>query len=228
MPVPNICYLDSETRDLFDDVGGRGEDVGHWLSDDFKFSSSGIFNLSFGMAATYDNAGLRFWLDPLELIQFLVDDSIDMIVTFNGDSFDFPMILSQVEKPEKVSGAWQFSEGFQTFYTMLGKKSVDVLVECEKVLGHRVKLDQLIQAMFGKRKEMDGADWWKFYTSGDLEKNTKAVNYLIADVLDLYKIYAVAHEMGKLAYMDNVGQARPFDIKIPTLEDIKAAAGAPY
>ena len=213
MAVPNIVYLDTETKNLFDDVGGRGVDIKHWLSDDIVLTSEGILKLAFGIAATYDNEGLRFWSDPAELLGYLLDEKVDHIVHFNGTTFDIPMILAQVDPPKIEGGKAIFSESFQMCYDLIGTKSTDILVKCEEVLGHRISLDSIIQGCFGRSKIMSGADWWKYYTSGDILKQTTAVNYLIGDVLDLYKIHSIGLELGQLAFTDSGGKKNSFKVE---------------
>jgi len=214
MAVKNILYLDIETQNLFDHVGGRGEDIGHWLDPEFKFTQEGVLKLKFGIGATYDNQGLVFWADPGELLAYLLDPSVDQIVHFNGNSFDVPMLIAQLEPPIKTPAGHTFSESFQQCFTELGSKSLDLLAEIERVLNYRISLDSIMQGTLQKKKTMSGADWWPAYISGDIIRQTLATNYLMADVLDLYKIHGIIAELGQLAFINKQGQREVFTINL--------------
>ncbi len=218
--VANVVYLDSETKNLFDDVGGRGRDIAHWLSDEFILTQEGVCKLAFGIASTYDNRGMKFWHDPSELLEFLMSEEVDVIITFNGEAFDFPMIISQLAPPEEKDGKLILPEPFQEIYSRIGEKSLDLMVKIEEVLGHRISLDSIKTAMFNETKTASGADFWKMFTSDDITKRIAAINYLMADVLDMYRIFGVAHELGQLAYLNQASQVTIFDIKLPDVREI--------
>jgi len=222
MAIPNYAFFDLETRKLashFSD--GWGAEIE--LPDGSK-TQSNILRMEFGMACVFDNQGIRFYDDPMDCLVALMDGSVDALVSYNGERFDIPVLLGSAED-QFAGGKLELTSGFKATYDLLKGKSIDLLRVVEGTLGHRVKLDQITQAMFDQKKEGSGETWWPDYNSGDLRLQTCAVNYLLGDVMQLYKIYGVAHELGKLAYIDQLGQPKRFDCKVPTAETLK---GVPF
>ena len=222
MAIPNYAFFDLETRKISTDFpDGWGADVG--LPDGSK-TQRNILRMQFGVGCIFDNQGIRFYDDPMDCLAALLDDSVDAIIGYNTERFDLPVLLGSVDD-QFTSGKVQLTEGFKAAYGLLKAKSIDLLRIVEAVLGHRVKLDQITQVMFDHKKEQDGATWWPDYNSTDLQIRTRAVNYLLGDVMQLYKIYGVAHELGQLAYKDQMGQTRKFSIKVPTVASLR---GEPF
>ena len=90
--------------------------------------------------------GFRRWYeeDAAKLIAAL--DDFTHIVTFNGNRFDL-----------EVLRAYAPVEG-------LRRRSFDVHEELHKLLGHRVKLDQVAKDTLGAAKSGDGiqaVQWWR-------------------------------------------------------------------
>lgn len=104
---------------------------------------------AFGLAVavTWDKEhGFRRWFeeDALRLVGEL--GGFTRIVTFNGNRFDFEVLRG---------------------YAPIGplrRLSFDVHEELHKLLGHRVKLDQLARDTLGTAKSGDGlqaVEWWR-------------------------------------------------------------------
>jgi DEAD/DEAH box helicase domain-containing protein len=116
----------------------------------------------------------------------------DMLIGFNSDSFDIPLLNRYY--PGDLSHI----------------RSLDLLVEVQKVLGRRIRLQSLAEATLGKGKSGDGlkaGEWWK---NGDREKVRE---YCIEDVRITRELYEYALEHGVLKYKD-LRDIR--DIKIDT------------
>lgn len=211
----NLCFLDTESQRVSQDfLDGWGEELKHWDSSGRSVGTSNILKMQLGAACTFDNDGMQLWSDPIELFMYLISPTVDRIVTFNGNRFDFSLILGDLVPDAYTNSA--LSLDFQEGYQALENKSIDVLVEVEKSLGHRVKLDQITSALFDRTKQVDTVQWWSYFTSPDHVKRLQAVNYLIADAMQLYKVYGVGHELGELAYRDTLGNTQRFAVKLPT------------
>jgi len=93
----------------------------------------------------------------------------DLVVGYNHIDFDYPVLQGYVLN-DMVS---------QTV-------NLDMLVDIEKQLGHRLKLDSIAAKSLGTGKTADGLDalkWWQEYKkSGDIEPMMKIAEYCCFDV----------------------------------------------
>ncbi len=105
----------------------------------------------------------------------------DFLIGYNSDSFDIPLLnryypgdLTQVH-------------------------SLDLLVEVQKVLGRRLRLQALAEATLGRGKSGDGmkaGEWWREGKQDLVRK------YCIDDVRLTRELYDYAIEHGKLKFKD--------------------------
>lgn len=128
--------------------------------------------------------------DVEPLIQQLV--RADLVVGFNVISFDYEVLMGYtiLDLPDQC-------------------RTLDMLVEVEKQLGHRVKLDSLAQASLGVGKTGDGLEalrWWK---EGKL---AEIAEYCCFDV----KVTKLVHEYGlqnkRLHYLDKFNQRKSLPV----------------
>ena len=121
-------------------------------------------------------------------------EQADMLITFNGDHFDIPLLNKY------YSGD-------------LSKiKSLDLLVEVKNSLGRRIKLDTIAEATLGTNKSGHGlqaVEWWK---TGEIDK---IIKYCIEDVKITKQLYDYALANSKLKYKDLAGGTIK-DIKLNT------------
>ena len=122
-------------------------------------------------------------------------EQADMLITFNGDHFDIPLLNKY------YSGD-------------LSKiKSLDLLVEIKKTLGKRLRLDTIAHATLGVKKGGHGlvaVEWWK---KGEIDK---IIKYCIEDVKITKDLYDYAVKNGKLMYKDLGVNGAIKDIKLNT------------
>ncbi|MBI4065804.1 ribonuclease H-like domain-containing protein [Candidatus Kaiserbacteria bacterium] len=116
----------------------------------------------------------------------------DMLIGFNSDSFDIPLL--------------------NRYYPgdLFHMRSLDLMVEVQKILGRRIRLQALAEATLGRGKSGDGmmaGDWWR---EG---KRDKVAEYCIEDVRLTRELYDYALANGVLKYKD-LRDIR--DIKIDT------------
>jgi len=119
-------------------------------------------------------------------------ESADFLIGFNSDSFDIPLLN-------------RYYPGDLTHIT-----SLDLLVEVQKALGRRIRLQSLAEATLGRGKSGDGlkaGEWWREGKKDLVRK------YCIEDVRITRELYDYAVKNGKLKYKD-LRQKR--DIKIDT------------
>jgi DEAD/DEAH box helicase domain-containing protein len=122
-------------------------------------------------------------------------EQADMLITFNGDHFDIPLL----------------NKYYSGDLTKI--KSLDLLVEVRNSLGRRIKLDTLAEATLGKNKSGHGLDaitWWQ---QGEIEK---IIKYCIEDVKITKDLYDYAIKNGKLKYKDLGAGGTVRDIKLDT------------
>lgn len=121
-------------------------------------------------------------------------EQADMLITFNGDHFDIPLLNKY------YSGD-------------LSKiKSLDLLAEVKNSIGRRIKLDTIAEATLGTNKSGHGlqaVEWWK---TGEIDK---IIKYCIEDVKITKQLYDYALANGNLKYKDLAGGAIK-DIKLNT------------
>jgi DEAD/DEAH box helicase domain-containing protein len=123
-------------------------------------------------------------------------ESSDMIITWNGDHFDIPLL--------------------NKYYTGdLGKiKSLDLMKEVVNVLGRRLKLDTVAEATLGKKKSGHGLEAIEWWLSGEIDK---IVKYCKDDVALTKEIYDYAIANNKLKYKD-VGVIKEIPLNTSTWE----------
>lgn len=116
----------------------------------------------------------------------------DLLVGFNSNTFDIPLL-----------GRY-YPGDFSHI------RSLDLLVEVQKALGRRIRLQSLAEATLGKKKAGDGLkamEWWR---EG---KRDKVAAYCVEDVRLTRELYDYARRHGVLKYTD-LRTAR--DIKLDT------------
>jgi len=147
-----------------------------------------------GIAPTGDNGISSFLQTDFPKLWPILEQA-DMLITFNGDHFDIPLLNKY------YSGD-------------LSKiKSLDLLVEVRNVLGRRIKLDTIAEATLGVKKSGHGLDaitWWQ---SGEIDK---IIKYCIDDVKLTRELYDYALKNGHLKYRDFTAGNALRDIKLDT------------
>lgn len=119
-------------------------------------------------------------------------ESADIIVGYNSEHFDIPILN-------------KYYEGNLTKI-----KSIDLMQEIKKVLGRRIKLDDVSEATLGEKKSSHGLQaiiWWR---KG--EKN-KVVEYCKQDVNVTRKLYEFILENG-FVYIPKKGNKEKIEIDI--------------
>jgi len=171
--------FDIETRNLFSDVN----------STDSTALDISVVCLHDSLTNTYTS----YLQEDFPKLWPILEQA-DMLITFNGDHFDIPLL----------------NKYYSGDLTKI--KSLDLLVEVRNSLGKRIKLDTIAEATLGIKKSGNGleaVEWWK---TGEIEK---IIKYCIDDVKITKDVYDYAIKNGVLKYKDFVtGTIK--DIKLDT------------
>ncbi|MBI5126790.1 MAG: ribonuclease H-like domain-containing protein [Candidatus Taylorbacteria bacterium] len=176
MSLRKIIF-DIETRNTFQEAG-----------------SSDPKDLDISVVCAYDSGTdtyTSYLVETLKDFWPLIEQA-DMLVTFNGNHFDIPLLNKY------YSGD-------------LSKiKSLDLLAEVRASLGRRIKLDSIAEATLGLNKIAHGLEaiaWWK---AGEIDK---IIKYCMEDVRITKEIYEYALKNKHLKYPDG---STIKDIKLDT------------
>lgn len=136
---------------------------------------------------------------------------------------DLPKLWPRLEKADRVIGYNLFHFDYpclQTYYQGDFRKipTVDLLVEIEKRIGFRVKLDTVAHATLGTGKSGDGLQAVEFWKNGEIEKLSE---YCLQDVRVTRDVYEYALTNQTVYYTDRQGQKQsvPMPIILPKSEE---------
>jgi DEAD/DEAH box helicase domain-containing protein len=118
------------------------------------------------------------------------------IITFNGIRFDYEVLRPYGLKPE-----------------FLYHKSYDILVEMQKVLGHRISLESVARATLGEGKNSSGLQAVQWYKEGKIDK---VIEYCKKDVDITRRIYEFIKKHSYVQYMSLSGEVRTCSLHSPT------------
>lgn len=117
------------------------------LSHEVEGGWNNIRAFGIAVAVTWDkDNGFRRWFedDALKLVTEL--EQYTHVITYNGNRFDIEVLRAYAPVDN------------------IRKASLDILEELHRVLGHRVKLDQVAKETLGTLKSGDGlkaVEWWR-------------------------------------------------------------------
>lgn len=158
--------FDIETRNIFEDVGKADPAL-------LDISVVCIYEFETDKYSSY-------LVEDLPKLWPILEQA-DMLITFNGDHFDIPLL----------------NKYYHGDLTKI--KSLDLLVEFRKALGRRIGLGNIAEATLGVGKSGHGlqaVEWWK---KGDIES---IIKYCIQDVKVTKDVYEYALKHKKLKYKD--------------------------
>ncbi|HRH22589.1 MAG TPA: ribonuclease H-like domain-containing protein [Candidatus Paceibacterota bacterium] len=167
--------FDIETKNLFQDVGSNNPA-------DLDISVVCIHD---SLTDTYSS-----FVDPDYSKLWPLIEQADILITFNGDHFDIPLLEKYYKKDLKHI------------------KSIDLLKEVKNSLGKRIKLDSIAEATLGRNKSGHGLEaigWWK---TGEVDK---IIKYCTEDVRITKELYEYALKNKHLKYKD-MGVAKDIPI----------------
>lgn len=122
-----------------------------------------------------------------DLVEMLI--KADLVVGYNHIYFDYPVL-----------------QGYTILDLPNQTINLDMLIEVEKILGHRLKLDSIASATLGTGKSADGLDalrWWQQYKkTGDPAPMMKIAEYCCYDVKVTKEVHEYGVKHGHLLYND--------------------------
>ncbi len=152
-------------------------------------------DMGMSVGVTYSTATGEYRIFPEKRVNELIDQLMraDLVVGFNVVNFDFEVLLG---------------------YTILDLKehvrALDLMLDVEAKLGHRLALDSIAQATLGVGKTADGLDAIRWYREGKL---TQIAEYCCFDV----KVTRMVHEYGakhkQLHFTDRFQQKRSVPVE---------------
>ena len=135
---------------------------------------------------------------------------------------DLPKLWPRLEKSDRVIGYNLFGFDYpcmQSYYTGDFRKipTVDIMLEIEKRIGFRVKLDDVAHATLGVGKSGHGLMAVEYWKKGEIDKLRE---YCLQDVKITRDVYEHALETQNVSYFDRMGQKQvvPMPIQPPTIE----------
>ncbi len=169
-----VLYFDLETKLSADEVGG-------WEN---------IVDMGMSCGVVYDSQTQRYEQyaedEVMKLIGHLRQG--ELVVGFNHIRFDLMVLAgSEVEK-----GARE-----QLYGELCSLNNFDIMVELQKLLGHRVGLDALARATLQESKSSSGLQALQWYKEGKLKE---LMDYCIKDVEITRRVHQYALQHQKLSY----------------------------
>lgn len=158
--------FDIETKNTFSDVGSNDPTA-------LDISVVCIHD-------SYDDS-LYSFLEPELKNLWPILEQADMLITWNGDHFDIPIL--------------------NKYYSgdLFKIKSLDLMKEVQGSLGRRLKLDSVAEATLGKNKSGHGLDAIQWWQNGEIDK---LIQYCKEDVKLTKDLYDYALTNNNLKYKD--------------------------
>lgn len=132
---------------------------------------------------------------------------------------DLPKLWPRLERADRIIGYNLLGFDYpcmQRYYTgtMERLPTVDLLVEIEKKLGHRIKLDDVAHATLGVGKSGHGLMAVEYWKKGELDKLKE---YCLQDVRVTKDVYEYALDHQEVSFFDRQGnkQRVPLTIEPP-------------
>lgn len=144
--------------------------------------------MGISVACTYSTKLGEYMIYTEDESQALIDQlrRADLVVGFNHISFDYEVLMGH--------SLFDFRDQLHSF---------DLLVDLEKLLGHRIKLDAVAAATLGTGKTADGLDALKWWQQGLV---AKIAEYCCYDVKVTKCVHEFGVEHGFVKYHDRNGR----------------------
>ena len=128
-----------------------------------------------------------------DLIQQLL--RADLVVGFNHVSFDYAVL-----------------GGYYPFDLSEQLRSLDIMVELEKKIGHRLKLEAVASATLGAGKTADGLEAIRWWQQGRL---AEIAEYCCYDVKVTRRVYEYGATQGHVKYLDRSQREQIVEVQWP-------------
>lgn len=168
--------------DLETKYGAR--DVGGW---------GNIVKMGMSVGVTYSTARGGYYVYGEDEVDALITElqRADLVVGFNHIRFDYRVL-----------------EGYSIF-DFSQVPSLDMLIEIDKSLGRKVKLDAIAQATFGCQKTADGLEALEWFKQG---RFAEIAEYCLYDVKITKLVYEYGAAYGHLFITNNFGDKQKVNV----------------
>lgn len=158
--------FDLETKNFFQDVG-----------------SNDPADLDISVVCIHDSSddSYKSFLEADFSKLWHILEQTDMLITWNGDHFDIPLLNKYYPGDLKRI------------------KSLDLMRESAKIIGRRLKLDAVGEATLGINKTAHGSEALEMWKNGEIGK---LIKYCTNDVRMTKELYDYAMTTGKLKYKE--------------------------
>jgi DEAD/DEAH box helicase domain-containing protein len=134
---------------------------------------------------------------------------------------DLPKLWPRMERSSRIIGYNLFGFDYpcmQTYYTgdIMKFPTVDIMLEIEKRIGHRVKLDDVAHATLGIGKSGTGLKAVEYWRDGEIDKLRA---YCLQDVKVTKDIYEKALTEKKVYYFNKLGEKQEVIMPIAPAEN---------
>jgi len=157
------------------------------------FSNKSKMGVSVGVSYSTARGGYEIY--PENEMERLGEELVraDLVVGWNHLQFDYPVLQPYI------------------FHTLAEQTlNLDMMLELEKLLGFRLKLDSVASATLGTGKTADGLDalrWWQQHKkNGEFAPLRKIAEYCAFDVKVTKCVHEYALQHGLLKYDDRNGR----------------------
>lgn len=135
---------------------------------------------------------------------------------------DLPKLWPRLETADRVIGYNLFGFDYpcmQSYYTGDFRKipTVDLMLEIEKRIGFRVKLDDVAHATLGMGKSGSGLMAVEYWKKGEIDKLR---DYCLQDVRVTRDVYEYALQTQQVHFFDRMGQKQT--VPMPIVPPVKA------
>ena len=155
----------------------------------------------------------------------LLDVSLVGVYFYETDTFesflqeDLPKLWPRLERADRVIGYNLIGFDYpclQSYYTgdIMRLPTLDLLVEIDKRLGYRIKLDDVAQGTLGVGKSGHGLMAVEYWKKGEIDKLRE---YCLQDVRVTRDVYEHALKHGEVSFFDRQKQKQtiPLPIEAP-------------
>ncbi|MBP7134565.1 ribonuclease H-like domain-containing protein [Patescibacteria group bacterium] len=133
---------------------------------------------------------------------------------------DLPKLWPRLERADRIIGYNLIGFDYpclQMCYTgdIMKLPTVDLLVEIDKSLGFRIKLDDVAHATLGIGKSGNGLMAVEYWRKGEIDKLRE---YCLQDVRVTKDVYEHALQNGEVSYMDRAGRKQTIQLPIEPVQ----------
>ena len=162
----------------------------------------------------------------------LLEVSLVGVYFYETDTFesflkeDLPKLWPRLERADRIIGYNLIGFDYpclQTNYTgnIMRLPTVDLLVEIERQLGFRIKLDDVAQATLGVGKSGHGLMAVEYWRKGEIDKLRE---YCLQDVRVTRDVYEHALNQGEVSYIDRKGQKQTILLPVEPVQAVEKPA----